>query len=181
MAPGRSRVDPRRVTGDLVIPESVKALAERIRKAHGAHVFDEHKRTIAITPEANRALDSLLRLFSRKGDDATEPYARALFARSFEKAMRICGVLAVWDNPEHPEVTVAHVRWAEQFVESSDHTAMGFCSQFMHAGRTQADAARISKSMQWVMEKAEKNMLSTGTVYALHILDVSAKRPYQEQ
>lgn len=29
--------------------------------------------------------------------------------------------------------------------------------------------------------KGRKNMLSTGTVYALHILDVSAKRPYQEQ
>ena len=55
---------------------------------------------------ADARLERALLEFEIGARDQTEA---ALRRRSYEKTDRIAGVLAVWDNPEKPVVTLAHV------------------------------------------------------------------------
>jgi hypothetical protein len=47
---------------------------------------------------------------------------KAIIARSMEKLLRIAGVLAVWENPRIPVITLDMLEWAKAFITASnDH------------------------------------------------------------
>lgn len=86
-------------------------------------------------------LDVLVREFSR--EVARSPFSKALRARSFEKVERVAGVLAVFDAPRAPVMTLEHVEWATALVRSSNAALERFAADFMHGGQVQADAHRV--------------------------------------
>jgi len=91
--------------------------------------------------EVSERLDVLVREFSL--EVARSPFSKALRARSFEKVERVAGVLAVFDAPRAPVMTLEHVEWATEFVRSSNAALERFAADFMHGGQVQADAHRV--------------------------------------
>lgn len=71
------------------------------------------------------------------------PFTRALQARSYEKVERIAGVLAVFDAPGNPVISLEHVAWAEAFVKASNEALVRFAGERMHSGQVQANAAKV--------------------------------------
>lgn len=137
MARGRTNVVPQWAIDAFAIPTEATSMARRIQAAGTI------RQTIRYEPDAEARLRLLLVELSAKGDDAEQPHAKALFARSFEKLKRVAGVLAVWDCPEEPAISLAHVCWAERLVETSDAALLEFIGEELHDGATQADAARV--------------------------------------
>lgn len=74
--------------------------------------------------------------------------AKILLVRSFEKAKRIAGVLAVFDNPELPLVTYEHLSWARAMVEASNRAIQTFASEYMHGGEVQTNAHKLLEKMK---------------------------------
>jgi hypothetical protein len=56
---------------------------------------------------------------------------RAFATRSIEKIERVAGVLAVWENPENPVMSVEHITWAKQFVDYSNTEVCRFVEHDM--------------------------------------------------
>lgn len=75
----------------------------------------------------------------------------ALLARGFEKAKRIAGVLAVWENPKAPVVTLAMLDWSLRVVKASDDGLQVFVRKYMHADQVRADAATIIETMRRIL------------------------------
>lgn len=76
----------------------------------------------------------------------------ALQRRSFEKTLRIAGVLACWDDPVTPCVRVEHLLWAESLVNLSNQTLLRFADEHMHEDVIQEHAAKVLRSMQLILE-----------------------------
>lgn len=69
--------------------------------------------------------------------------AAALTGRTIEKIKRVSGVLAVFDNIDHPTITLPMLQWADVFVAASNETMRYFISKHLHGGEVLADAAKI--------------------------------------
>lgn len=82
---------------------------------------------------------------------ATSIHARALRARSFEKILRVAGVLAVWAAPASPVISLPMVDWAARFVERSDADLLRFVEQHMHSSQVQANAALVAKVIRRIL------------------------------
>jgi len=149
---GRPGVTPRRYK-KLALPASVTDRGEEIKRAVVVGGFDDDGIEIQITPDADARLEELLGEFDIKMTTASSPFAKALLVRSFEKCERVAGVLAVWDNPVEPRITLEHVTWAERFVNASDDAVLRFCGEYLHGGQVQADAALVLKMIQRVINK----------------------------
>jgi hypothetical protein len=149
---GRPGVTPRRYR-KLALPESVTDRGQAIQRAIVVGRFDEDGIEIQINPDADARLDELLGEFDTKMTTASSPFAKALLVRSFEKCERVAGVLAVWDNPVEPRITLEHVTWAEHFVNASDSAVLRFCGEYLHGGQVQADAALVLKMIKRVFNK----------------------------
>jgi hypothetical protein len=143
-AMGHDGVAPRRGVDSFRLSSSVIKIAQEINDANGG--FSQEVR-ISIGTEANSLLDILMYEFDANATQARTLFSRALKMRSFEKCERIAGVLAVWDAPQQPAISVEHVLWAARFVMQSDRTVTKFCTDFMHGGQVQADAALIIKTI----------------------------------
>lgn len=137
---GRDHV-PLRQPGALQLPQVVREAAEKVRRGAIAADFG----TVLITYAAG--VDSVLHLiavdFDREAATSTSPFAKALFARSFEKVARIAGVLAAWECPDAPTITARHAEWARQLVAASNAGVLVFAERHMHDGKVQADAAAV--------------------------------------
>lgn len=66
----------------------------------------------------------------------------ALILRSGEKLTRIAGVLAVWDNPNEPEVKLEHVEWALAMVRASN-AALGELAREAMTSNTARDVKAL--------------------------------------
>lgn len=157
VTPGRTGVKPRRISGKLTLPASIIDDAERIKTAVTYSCFanlDKGETTgpnaieIQIAPDADARLSELIVEFDDRRNSAASSFAKALFGRSFEKSERIAGLLAVWDNPMKPIITMEHVAWAEQFIIASDNALVKFSGEFMHGGQVQADAQLILRTIK---------------------------------
>ena len=82
----------------------------------------------------------------------------ALIGRSFDKAKRIAGVLAVWDNASDPVVTMPMLEWAIAFVKASDDGLRVFIRKFMHDSAVHADTQKIIAAMRRVHAGSVKPM-----------------------
>jgi hypothetical protein len=103
---------------------------------------------ILIDAEAERRLEALLVNFDQQRQNTQSAFAKALLTRSCEKCERVAGVLAVWDAPRTPVMTLEHVAWAEQLLCASDEALLRFSGEYMHGGETQANAKRVLKLIE---------------------------------
>ncbi|MBL8329339.1 MAG: DUF3987 domain-containing protein [Rubrivivax sp.] len=146
MVSGRSGVRPRLLRGGLDLPDLVRTAAAKVCEADNALAFGAGTALIDIDV-ADEAKPQLEQLLVRLDDEANapqqSPFARAVLQRTFEKALRIAGVLAVWDHPPAPVISLAHLAWAERAVRASNEAMLAFITGAMHEGPTQANAARI--------------------------------------
>jgi hypothetical protein len=109
-----------------------------------AGIFPPDPLVIAIAPDADIELATQMYRFDDEANKATSnPLARMLLVRSYEKLERIAGVLAVWDCPDSPTITMAHVEWATALIESSNRALLTFSRDYMHGGETQKHAHLI--------------------------------------
>jgi hypothetical protein len=101
---------------------------------------------IAIDPDADIELVDQMYRFDEEANQATSnPLARMMLVRSYEKLERVAGVLAVWDCPETPTIVMAHVEWATALIESSNSALLKFSRDYMHGGETQTNAYKIER------------------------------------
>ncbi len=180
LANGRSGVKPRLLRGGLDLTEQVRAAAARVAEAHNALAFGSGAGLIelAVAAEAQPKLEHLLlTLDAEAGAPQQSPFARAVLQRSFEKVMRIAGVLAVWDQPAAPVISLLHLAWAERAVRASNEAMVSFIAGHMHEGLVQANAARVldvvSKALRGELRAdrgIEAEALSKGWVPASFVL-----------
>lgn len=103
-------------------------------------------RTIAISEGAEQRVEEL-KLELHKAEQAfpEETPQRLLLGRTLEKALRIAGVLAVFERPGSPLLQIEHLNWGVNFVRTGDATLVDFLAEHMHGGKVQADAAKVLK------------------------------------
>lgn len=143
------------------IPPEVEAVAQQIGNAArtreaGAGNLEAYVNpeiVIRSTAEADAFLDELLALFDRRGAERKADLTRTLFVRSYEKVIRIAGVLAVWDAPAKPVIEHEHVAWALHLVSASNDAAQTFLREYMHGGEVQAHAAEILRALARLKER----------------------------
>ncbi|MFJ3367607.1 DUF3987 domain-containing protein [Pseudomonas sp. NPDC086251] len=134
--------------GELALRVSVKARIKAINGAMSYSLLTGYGIPITATPEAIQAFKALMLEFRQLRRSTESAHAKNLLKRSNEKANRLAGVIAVWDNPTKPEITVEHVAYAAQFVRASDAAVINFMDEHVHDGDEQADAATLLKMMQ---------------------------------
>lgn len=149
---GSSGVVPRRITAWFELPDSVAAAAAAMREATPPMSLPAMLDNAAldcipilIDPEAEMRLAELLVKFDYQRQTARSAFAKALLSRSCEKCERVAGVLAVWDSPKAPVITLEHVEWAAQLLFASDAALLHFSEEYMHGGQTQANAQNVLK------------------------------------
>lgn len=100
--------------------------------------------TITFSAEAEQRVEELnVELYDAEQRLPEEAPERLLLSRKLEKALRIAGVLSVFDLPGSPQIEIAHLDWAINFVEASDGMLLRFIEQHMHGGKVQANAAKV--------------------------------------
>lgn len=108
---------------------------EALRFASGAITF---------SAEAEQRVEELnVELYDAEQRLPEEAPERLLLSRKLEKAIRIAGVLSVFDLPGSPQIEIAHLDWAINFVEVSDGMLLQFIERHMHGGKVQANAAKV--------------------------------------
>lgn len=148
---GRSEVVPRRTDAQFTLTENIETKAQML--AQSALFLDQNDHIlIRIQPDAKKHLEDMLLRVEQRRKGSSSTFARVLLTRSEEKAERVAGVLAVWDAPNKPVVTVEHVEWAERFLIASDAALIRFTSDFMHGGQIQADASLVSRTLGRILD-----------------------------
>lgn len=133
---------------DLALRDTVKAKLRDIGKAWMTCWSADHAIQIGATAEAKQAFKDLMQEFRERGRATTSPHAKALLKRSNEKVNRLAGVLAAWDCPAVPIITLEHVQWAAQMIRASDAAVLSFMDEFVHGSDEQDNAAKLLKLMQ---------------------------------
>jgi hypothetical protein len=138
---GENNVKHRRVAQEFSLDTE---MIERISVAISLHsLCSKNVGLIAETPDADSKLNILINKFVEEASKAPTPESRALLKRSYEKVIRIAGVLAVWDCPDEPVVTVEHIDWSETFVRYSNQCLLEFAENNIHENQQLADAAKV--------------------------------------
>jgi hypothetical protein len=171
---GQEDVIPRRGRAAFALPEKVKQAAEALKEGISTAEFtasldDKDSITIKIDDEAEAKLCEMLAQFDQQKRKVKNAFSKALLTRSFEKAERVAGVLAVWDCPAAPVMTVEHVEWSEALLIASDAALIRFSTEFMHGGQVQTNAQRIMRLVPRVVggelkpqKKHEARLLAKG-------------------
>lgn len=152
MARAQDNVPLRRIKGQFLLPDSVREKLGKFSLAAVPSLGSESCITIQIPAEVDARLDALAKQFDEAMSNAPTEGERALLVRSYEKAERIAGVLAIWDNPSEPLMTQEMVDWAEGCVRASDAALLTFVRRYMHGSPTHANAARVLEVMAGVLQ-----------------------------
>jgi hypothetical protein len=134
---GRENVSPRRSNTDLHFHSDITNIGKAIN--HSDEIV------ISYSKEADSRLEELMNIFDSSSISSTNPFAKDLKMRSFEKCERIAGILAVWETPNKPVITIEHVEWAEMFINYSDDAILKFSGNNMHGGEVQSNAEKIRR------------------------------------
>jgi hypothetical protein len=137
---------PCRTKKGVKLPDSVKVSMLRMDMVKNG--FHGTPTVIAIDEVADKALDVLLDEFHTLKLKAKSPAAKVLYTRSYEKAERIAGVLAVYDNEKAPTITTAHIEWARKAVQASNEAILAFMDDYMHSGEVQSHAAQLLRYLK---------------------------------
>lgn len=134
---------------------------------------------ITISTEAEQRIEEL-KLELHKAEQALpeETPQRLLLGRTLEKALRIAGVLSVFDRPGSPMLEINHLDWGVDFVRAGDATLVDFLAKHMHGGKVQADAARVLSIARAILATPTNGRPSeVAALAALHVpISVIAKR-----
>lgn len=99
---------------------------------------------IIISAEAEQRVEKLkLELYRAEQALPEETPQRLLLGRTLEKALRIAGILSVFDKPGAAVLENKHLDWGVDFVRKGDATLVEFLTKHMHGGKVQADAAKV--------------------------------------
>lgn len=99
---------------------------------------------ITVSAEAEQRIEELkVELYMAEQALPEETPQRLLLGRTLEKAMRIAGVLSVFEKPGSPVLELKHLNWGVDFVRAGDATLADFLAKHMHGGKVQADAAKV--------------------------------------
>jgi hypothetical protein len=142
---GDDNVKPRRTVGRFSLSGEARLKAEDILQAGGKASHLHEAKEIKVAPDADEMIYDLMVHYSSIADQSTNPLAKAFFVRSSEKMERISGVLAVWDCPTDPCITIEHVEWARQFVDASNNAILRFSSEYMSEGKNISEAKLLKK------------------------------------
>jgi hypothetical protein len=168
---GQTGIVPRRIEDSLGLPETVRRSADSLNQSDKQASFTAdlqgHRDPIQIDPAAETRLGELLVEFDQQRQTSASAFAKALLTRSCEKCERVAGVLAVWDCPAKPVITLEHVTWAAHLLHASDSALLRFCGEYMHGGQTQADGQRILK----LVKRALAGELKTQKPHEKRLLD----------
>lgn len=108
--------------------------------------------TVKIDETAKADFNALMLYFEDPANnDYSDNLAKTLLVRSFEKAKRIAGVLAVFDNPGQPVVTNEHLGWSKGIVEASNQAIQTFATEYMHGGEVQTNANKLLEKMKYLI------------------------------
>lgn len=179
--PGLAGVRPRMPTKKLSIPEEA---------GHDIHQANQSGCNFVLsqTAEAADLFNQTMNDFYEAEKDAPTPEARALLRRSFEKVRRISGVLAVWDRPSSPQVSVDHIEWATQLVRASDAALLQFAADRIHESQALADAAKVLRTIDRIVngdirprDSAQAFILKLQKRYAPRTLALKASKLHQKE
>lgn len=183
MVTGNPTVEPRRPHHAIAVPESVLERLERFKPIDPLATVAPAGLGSCVVGEAEgvaERLDALMVALEKDRAGSEHEVTRSLYRRSFEKLERIAGVLAIWENPEAPVKTLAHVEWAHQMVLACDAHMLNFVSQNMFSSDVTKDAARIRKIILRIQSgeikpqrNCERNAIAGGNVARSHLLRAS--------
>lgn len=183
MVTGNSTVEPRRPHHAIAVPASVLERMERFKPIDPLATVAPAGLGSCVVGEAEgvpERLDALMVALEKDRAGTEHEVTRSLYRRSFEKLERIAGVLAIWENPEAPVKTLAHVEWARQMVLACDAHMLNFVSQNMFSSDVTKDAARIRKIILRIQSgeikpqrNCERNAIACGNVARSHLLRAS--------
>lgn len=150
-----------RVRHPAEIPPEVERVAQQIGNARmfvcddggNLEAYVNPEIVISVTPEADVFLGEVCAGFDVQTRRATDaPLLRTLAVRSYEKVIRIAGVLAVWDAPAKPVIEHEHVAWALHAVTASNADAERFLTEHLHGGVVQANGAEILRHLRRIKQ-----------------------------
>ena len=148
---GREEAQPQTRISSCDFPRTVKEWANTVR---AMSAFERDPDGIAITYETgvDDELASLTMRLYKAELEAKDERQRNVLRRSVEKVKRVAGVLAVAVDPAKPVMTIASVRWAEEFVIACNAHLLDFIGVDMVGTGTLADAARIRATVFKILE-----------------------------
>lgn len=146
---GDGDVAPRRTSRAFALPSVCAEAATAIRHAIETRILSgsggafNSDINIAFAADAAAELDRLLVQLDGRARQGGSLFEKSLRVRSYEKVERVSGVLAVWDAPSCPVITLDHVQWAAGVVDAADNSLVRFATEHMHESKVLADAARV--------------------------------------
>lgn len=132
---------------------------EMTRKLETIRQAGRHTATIQIDDDAKEAISAFtLSLHARTISLPEDAIERALWGRTLEKAKRVAGVIAFFDEPREPILRCAHMEWAVSFVEACDTVLLELLREHMHGGVVQADAQKVIRKVASILRGEVKAM-----------------------
>lgn len=107
--------------------------------------------TVQIRSDADQYLDEFLARLNAEELACKNPIEQALLGRTYEKIIKISGVLAIWDNPTQPVMMVEHIEWAIRLIRASNHCALSFVEDHLNHGAVLNEARSIIKIIKKVL------------------------------
>lgn len=107
--------------------------------------------TVNISPKADVYLDEYVNALNLEEASCTNTIEQALLGRTFEKTIKISGILAIWDNPSRPQIEIEHVEWSIKFVKASNQCAMRFVENYMNHGSVLNEARAIIQLVKKIL------------------------------
>lgn len=152
MATADEKVPPSRKDNAFAIPASAASKITEIINARLARaVNNSGEIKIALGLGTSERLDRLIGELDQEQQLSASDVERSLLVRSYEKVERIAGVLAVWESPTMPVISLEHIDWAIGFVRSSNVTVRQFAGDHIHHGKVQADAAIVRATITKIL------------------------------
>lgn len=151
----------RRQKGKFLLPSGVTTFLDHSQlidpmRAPAVQVAPNDPGNIIVATYADESeMDALIGRCNAAASRA-EGDTAILIRRNYEKAERICLMLAVWDNPKAPVVTKAHILWAEQLINASNAALLHFVGNQMFDELAQRDGALILGSMKMILRGERK-------------------------
>lgn len=164
---GRPDVRPKRATASLSFDGD--AHIQKLKTNHRRQYSDsDPRRLLTLTEEADAKFSHLVDVFHDEATVAETTEAKVLLKRSYEKVVRVAGVVAIWDNPTHLLVEVKHVNWAESLVRASNDALLSFTSKLLFDNQQIAHAEKIKDVMIRVLKGDVKTKIEAEIAVIKH-------------
>jgi hypothetical protein len=160
---GEGQVPLHRNKGMLPYPQELIERAQQIKRTAPCVISDAEIQsgrldglqpgdiTISIPAATDHYLDGFLADLNTEELACRNPIEQALLGRTFEKIIKISGVLAIWDNPLHPVMESEHIDWAIRLIRASNHCALSFVEDHLNHGAVLNEARAVIKLVKKIL------------------------------